>query len=166
MSLHAIPDPSGQQSSRPYQLPSELHSLGPRMYPRLIGDAERAAACDLLSEHYSAGRLLVEEFDQRMESALNARTEADLARLLADLPATYYPDRTHRTAPPPQRRPPSGALVLLEVFIATISLGALLCLLGLVATSGYNPSMVIAELLAALGAATVVGGALYFSWRR
>ncbi len=57
----------------------------PYPLPR-IGDAERQAAVDELSEHFVAGRLDDAEFNQRMDAALQARTVADLIPLFADLP--------------------------------------------------------------------------------
>jgi Domain of unknown function (DUF1707) len=51
-----------------------------------VSDADRDRALSELSEHYQAGRLLIEEFDERSGQALRARTGSDLARLFADLP--------------------------------------------------------------------------------
>lgn len=51
-----------------------------------IGDAERDAAISVLREHTSAGRLTMDEFDERMTAALGARTQGDLTRLFTDLP--------------------------------------------------------------------------------
>lgn len=51
-----------------------------------IGDAERDAAVAALGEHYAAGRLTREEFDERAGRATAARFDADLAPLFADLP--------------------------------------------------------------------------------
>ncbi|MGZ4468997.1 MAG: DUF1707 SHOCT-like domain-containing protein [Nocardioidaceae bacterium] len=51
-----------------------------------IGDAERDAAISALGEHYAAGRLTKDEFDERSAQANAARTNADLWPLFADLP--------------------------------------------------------------------------------
>lgn len=51
-----------------------------------IGDAEREAATAALREHYAQGRLTYEEFGERLERALSARTGRDLSALGADLP--------------------------------------------------------------------------------
>lgn len=51
-----------------------------------IGDAERQAAVDALSEHFVAGRLNDAEFNERMDAAMQARTAADLWPLFSDLP--------------------------------------------------------------------------------
>src|SRR6266446_2824877 len=52
-----------------------------------VSDAERDAAVERLSAATGDGRLTLEEFSQRMELATAARTQADLDRLAADLPA-------------------------------------------------------------------------------
>lgn len=49
-------------------------------------DAERDAAVERLQVAFAEGRLADAEFDQRMRSALTARTRAELDALLADLP--------------------------------------------------------------------------------
>ncbi|MGH3359241.1 MAG: DUF1707 SHOCT-like domain-containing protein [Nocardioidaceae bacterium] len=74
-----------------------------------IGDAERNAAVTALGEHFAAGRLDKEEFDERTATAWAARTSGDLAPLFVDLPSPHAPpvesadpgsparsDRTHR----------------------------------------------------------------------
>lgn len=57
----------------------------PAPSPR-ASDAERNQAVERLQTAFAEGRLTDEEFDERMRAALTARTHADLARLLADLP--------------------------------------------------------------------------------
>jgi hypothetical protein len=56
-----------------------------------VGDAERDRAAAALGEHFSAGRLDQAEFDARVNAALAARTEADLAALFTDLPSEPKP---------------------------------------------------------------------------
>jgi len=51
-----------------------------------IGDAERDEVAAALREHYAAGRLTSEEFDERLEACLAARTAGDLQTLTLDLP--------------------------------------------------------------------------------
>jgi hypothetical protein len=51
-----------------------------------IGDAEREAAVHALGEHFAAGRLTKEEYDERSEQAWAARTGSQLGPLFADLP--------------------------------------------------------------------------------
>lgn len=52
----------------------------------LASDAERDATAERLQVAFAEGRLTDSEFDQRMRSALTARTRAELAGLAADLP--------------------------------------------------------------------------------
>ena len=64
-----------------------------------IGDAERESAVTALGEHYAAGRLTKEEYDERTDVAWSARTSGDLAPLFTDLPRLQAPaTRRPRTA--------------------------------------------------------------------
>jgi Domain of unknown function (DUF1707) len=56
-----------------------------------VSDADRDRAIAELSEHYQAGRLSTEEFEDRTGRALQARTTADLAALFTDLPRREAP---------------------------------------------------------------------------
>jgi hypothetical protein len=56
-----------------------------------VSDAERDHAVAELSEHYQAGRLTLEEFDDRSGLALRARTGNDLGALFGDLPTAVVP---------------------------------------------------------------------------
>jgi hypothetical protein len=49
-------------------------------------DADRDAVVSDLSQHFQAGRLTVEELDERTGKALAARTYGELRELMADLP--------------------------------------------------------------------------------
>jgi hypothetical protein len=51
-----------------------------------IGDRERAAAAERLSAHHAAGRLSVDELEQRLERANAAVFAHDLDAVEADLP--------------------------------------------------------------------------------
>ena len=51
-----------------------------------VSDADRDQAIAELSEHFQAGRLTQEEFEERSGQALQARTGNDLAALFTDLP--------------------------------------------------------------------------------
>ena len=54
-----------------------------------IGDAEREAAVQALGEHFAAGRLTKDEFDERSASAYAARTASSLRPLFVDLPGPH-----------------------------------------------------------------------------
>ena len=56
-----------------------------------IGDAERLRTSTLLSDAAVAGRLTLDELQERLAAAGAARTEPDLAVLVADLPAPPEP---------------------------------------------------------------------------
>jgi len=66
-----------------------------------VGDAERNQMSEILSKHYSDGRLDAAEFQERLDRAMNAKTRADLSGLLADLPPLANPDQ--KPVPPPPR---------------------------------------------------------------
>ncbi|HEU4514502.1 MAG TPA: DUF1707 domain-containing protein [Nocardioidaceae bacterium] len=76
-----------------------------RPEPR-IGDAERDAAVSALSEHYVAGRLTKDEYDERSEVAWKARTNSDLAPLFLDLPPLPQARRAPVPAVPAARPHP------------------------------------------------------------
>jgi len=59
--------------------------------PIRIGDTERDRAIASLGDHFAAGRLTAEEFDQRTDQALKARFNEDLEPLFADLPRSVEP---------------------------------------------------------------------------
>ena len=97
-----------------------------------VSDAERDQAVTELSEHYQAGRLTLEEFDDRSDRALQARTGTDLSALFADLPkgmatarAPFSPGVPSFPAGPVRRRAggPSVARVVIACVIASIVLG-------------------------------------------
>ena len=78
--LWVWPTPYGPMDSRPSQK-TQLR----------IGDTERDRAVAALGDHFAAGRLTNEEFEQRMEQAIKARFNDDLEPLFVDLPRTVEP---------------------------------------------------------------------------
>jgi hypothetical protein len=51
-----------------------------------IGDAERDAAATDLGEHYAAGRLTLDELNERLDAVFSSKTHGQLTRIMADLP--------------------------------------------------------------------------------
>ena len=51
-----------------------------------VSDQQRERAADALRDHFAAGRLTEDELNERLDAALEARTEPELNALLADLP--------------------------------------------------------------------------------
>ena len=89
-------------------------------YPAAMraSDADRDAVLSDLSEHFQAGRLTTDEFEDRTGRALTARTWGELRDLMQDLPASPAGLRvpvTVTTGGPPQR--PLGRTVLVPVAV-------------------------------------------------
>jgi hypothetical protein len=66
-------------------------------------DEERESTVTLLREHGATGRLDVDELEQRVGAAYQARTRGDLATLLDDLPRTRSVVAAPRTRRPARR---------------------------------------------------------------
>lgn len=70
-----------------------------------VSDAERRHVVELLERATGAGLIDLDEFSDRVDTALAARTRAELNRVLLDLPGLTHPDR-HAAVPaatPPVR---------------------------------------------------------------
>jgi hypothetical protein len=77
-----------------------------------VCDADRERVAERLRRAAGEGRLAPEELEERLEAAFAARTQADLAPLVADLPAEPLPPRTR----PARRGRVHGEL---RAFVAT-----------------------------------------------
>ncbi|MGH3264805.1 MAG: DUF1707 SHOCT-like domain-containing protein [Trebonia sp.] len=80
--------------------------------PIRASDVDREAVVTTLREAYTAGRLTLDEFDERMAGAYAGRTWGDLRALTVDLPVqpvlgTDLPDR--RPVPAPRAGLPASA---------------------------------------------------------
>ena len=84
------PTPYGPMESKPAQ-----------KTPLRIGDTERDSAISELGDHFAAGRLSTEEFEQRVDQAIKARFNDDLEPLFVDLPRTAEPTLESRSNPQP-----------------------------------------------------------------
>lgn len=67
-----------------------------------IGTREREDAIRVLGEHFAEGRLPMDEYEQRVGSAVEAQTQGELRALFTDLPAPF----PRFMAPPPVPLPP------------------------------------------------------------
>src|SRR5262252_9902291 len=113
----------------PYNPPCGRGSSGRRAAqedPNMrVSNAERTEVADRLSKHYGDGRLDEEEFNERLDRAMKAKTQADLHGLFADLPDS--PPEMSRPEEPrtvvPQRRQRSlfGRVVLIILAVVVIS---------------------------------------------
>lgn len=106
------------------------------------GDADRDRAASALRRHFAEGRLTPEEFDERLTSALAARTMGDLADLLADLP----PDPDGYALPVPVTQSGSARVasrrvgppaVIWRAQLASYVTTSLMCVLIWLFTGGY-----------------------------
>lgn len=87
-------------------------------------DADRDEVLAELSKHFQAGRLTLEEFDERSDLALHARTYGELADLTRDLPVSA-PARV--PAPSRQRQSrAAGPRLPVAAVAATLALAVLI----------------------------------------
>jgi len=91
-----------------------------------IGDAEREQAVSALGEHYLAGRLTKDEYDERAAAAWTAKTASALAPLFRDLPNVAA--KPAATGPQPSRsrsrrgpRFPAFPLVVLFILVMALT---------------------------------------------
>jgi hypothetical protein len=102
-----------------------------------VSDADREQVAERLREHFAAGRLTSEELDERLATALNAKTVGDLGAVMADLPEpTQLGPQSRQEAPDWTYRPVYGyrrgprlmplALILLLAVIVLPSAGFVL----------------------------------------
>jgi hypothetical protein len=115
----------------------------PRPSHLRISNADRDEALDRLADHYAAGRLDKDEFDERSDAVWTARTGADLAPIFADLQlrAARSPRDVVRSRPGRWRHRPSFpfAPVLVLVIALTVVTSipfVLLALLGFLLVAG------------------------------
>ena len=73
-------------------------------------DTDRNAVAAALGQHMAAGRLTVEEYDERLTRAYAARTYGELDELTTDLPPLPDSRPTAQPTPPAAAQPASGAV--------------------------------------------------------
>jgi hypothetical protein len=104
-------------------------SEGPRDRSLRVGDKERDAVSDILRQRHLEGRLDAEEFHERLDRCLVAKTYAELDELIADFPG----ERAEPTwsAPTPRWRPWPLFPLLPIVLILAIATGGHLAWLAI-----------------------------------
>jgi len=129
-----------------------------------VSDAERDRAVSELSEHFQAGRLTLDEFQDRSGQALAARTGRELRHLFTDLP--------HRSAPLMDRGPvtpgvnPVAARNRAHGFRIAVALPVLICVAIAAAAGGNQGPHPMARLLVPLFIVLIVAAAVRRGVRR
>ena len=90
-----------------------------------VSDTEREQVADALRQAFGEGRLDLEEFDERVQQAYQAKTYRDLAKLTADLPDAdapvpaqeITPAQTRSGQPVPARPNPAVVVPVLLVLV-------------------------------------------------
>jgi hypothetical protein len=98
----------------------------------LAGDADRERAIDVLKAGFAEGRLTKDEHDERVARVHAARTYAELAPLVADLPAGPLGNVMHVPAaghPPAQTAEPP---------VSSLAMASLICGLAEIPTLGLS----------------------------
>jgi DUF1707 SHOCT-like domain/Domain of unknown function (DUF4190) len=102
-------------------LPSERGKLR-------AGDADRDRVVELLNTAYTEGRLPKDEYDARLNSALSARTYADLDQVVTDLPvapSTVLAPMARTTTVTPVAKTNALAIASLACGLAQFAFGPL-----------------------------------------
>ena len=98
-------------------------------YPGIrASDEDRSRTAAALGEHYAAGRLTLEEFQERLDEVYAATTLSELDPLMADLPGTDLTRLPERRAPGPVQVPAGRSVLAWRAawrFWLTISVVAL-----------------------------------------
>ncbi|WP_067563604.1 DUF1707 SHOCT-like domain-containing protein [Nocardia acidivorans] len=97
-----------------------------------VGTAEREQAAEALGKHFAAGRLDVDEYDERVARAYAAKTTEDLSVLFTDLPRSA----PLRAVPAAPRRSP-------RAFVPAAIIGVLIVAVGLAATTHIFPFFIV-----------------------
>jgi hypothetical protein len=98
-----------------------------------VSDADRDRAVAQLSEHFQAGRLTLEEFDERSGQALRAKTSRELTGLFSDLPAAQA--GTAAAIAVPEAGP---HLPLARVMVAAVALSAVALVVAVLTRTGIG----------------------------
>jgi hypothetical protein len=120
-----------------------------------VSDAERQAVVDELRVHFGAGRLDLDEFEERTRAALSSRVRGDLHPLLDDLPDLGPPPASGppvRSKPQPARGLMHNAAFRTHLYVTLVlSVFFIVIWAGTGGAGGFWPIFPIAGLGAPLG---------------
>jgi Flp pilus assembly protein TadB len=88
-----------------------------------VSDAERSDVADRLARHYGDGRLTQDEFNERVDQAMSAKTQSDLSGLFTDLPPVDEGPEMPARRPHGRRANPRGALFLVLIAVLAVAFG-------------------------------------------
>jgi hypothetical protein len=112
---------------------SELSAINPAALGHLrVGDIDREQVADQIAEHHAAGRLTLDELEERLTTVWSARTGDELAATLVDLPAQPV-----RPEPAPSRHPYVAVASLPTQLITYLAVIAGLWLIWALTGAGY-----------------------------
>jgi DUF1707 SHOCT-like domain len=118
-----------------------------------VSDADRDRAIAELSEHFQAGRLTADEFEDRTGRALKARTAGDLAELFTDLPRKPYAMAGPAPQPTGAALPPASSAPARTGHVPVVPL----VILAVVAVGGFvSAHSIVAALVPALIALLII----------
>jgi hypothetical protein len=120
-------------------------------------DVDREVVVATLRDAYTAGRLTLEEFDERISAAYASKTWGELRKLTEDLPSQpvlgsdvpgrrlpSHPERSNGTVPPVRRKPRAIA------FLPIVTLWLVLALASRSAHDVVAPTVVLIMTIALL----------------
>jgi Domain of unknown function (DUF1707) len=123
-------------------------------------DADRDRIAAALRENLAEGRLTTDEFDERLDKALAAKTLGELEGLMTDLPGTGISQRTDPSSDRAQGKPLSRTGRFRPASGALFALGVLVLVIWLI--SGAHTSLsflwVVAALAVLVIARRIMGG--------
>jgi len=121
-------------------------------YPGIrASDEDRSRTAAALGEHYAAGRLTLEEFQERLDKAYAARTLGELDRLTTDLPETDLSRLPQRRAPGPVQVPEGGSVLVRRAALRFwLSIGVVVIVIWLLSGASGGPWFVWVAVLLGL----------------
>ena len=110
-------------------------------YPGIrASDEDRSRTAAALGEHYAAGRLTLEEFQERLDQAYAAKTLGELNRLMADLPRSDLGRLPERRAPGPVQVPEGGSVLVRRAALRFwLSIGVVVIVIWLLGGASGGP---------------------------
>jgi Domain of unknown function (DUF1707) len=115
-----------------------------------VSDADRDRALAELSEHFQAGRLTSEEFEERSGQALRAKTGTDLTTLLADLPQTQAPVTRPSVSPSGVSPHLPSHVPFVPIAVVAFAIAAAIAVLGSSGSGHPHRIIALAPVLVAL----------------